>query len=146
MKVKVDCIIRNVQRKSNVRIDLAVVLKNIDAKQDVYGKNFSNIELSPAKPLEVGDYQIICMERNLQEIMQTSKGIRLKDVDAEIGIGRYADTGEAYYFVRVTLCEEVKRTCYLSPSQIKFLSYINLGYEFQEELGEAIATKDAVIE
>ena len=88
MQVKVDCIVRAVQRKSSsVRYELTVILKNVDAKQDVYGKNFNNIELTPAKALEMGDYQLICMERGLQDLMQTSKGLRLKDVPAEIGIG-----------------------------------------------------------
>ena len=147
MQVKVDCIVRAVQRKSSsVRYELTVILKNVDAKQDVYGKNFNNIELTPAKALEMGDYQLICMERGLQDLMQTSKGLRLKDVPAEIGIGTYADTSDKYYFVRVELCEGVKRTCYLTESQIKYLKYINLGYEFKEETSEVLLKKDVVVE
>lgn len=147
MQVKVECIVRAVQRKgSNVRYELTVILKNIEAKQEVFGKNFNNIELTPAKPLEMGDYQLLCMERGLQELMQTSKGLRIKEVPAEIGIGTYADSGDKYYFVRVELCEGVKRTCYLTESQIKYLKYINLGYEFKEEVTEPVNEKDVVVE
>ena len=39
MQVKVECIVRAVQRKgSNVRYELTVILKNIEAKQEVFGK------------------------------------------------------------------------------------------------------------
>ncbi len=147
MQVKVECIVRAIQRKSSsVRYELTVILKNIEAKQDVFGKNFNNIELTPSKALEMGDYQLICMERGLQELMQTSKGLRLRDVPAEIGIGTYADTGDKYYFVRVELCEGVKRTCYLTESQIKYLKYVNLGYEFKEEITETLNSSDVVVE
>ena len=142
MKVKVDYTIKAVQRKgSNPRYDLNVILLNQDADQKVYGKNFSNIEVVPAKALDMGDYQLICNERGLGELMQNSKGFRITDADAEVGIGTYAETGDKYYFVKVQLSESVKRTCYLSQSQIKNLKYVNLGFNF-EETEEVISTKE----
>ena len=141
MKVKVDYTIKAVQRKgANARYDLVVILLNKDADQKVYGKNFSNIEVVPAKALDMGDYQLICNERGLGELMQNSKGFRITDADAEVGIGTYAETGDKYYFVKVQLSESVKRTCYLSQSQIKNLKYVNLGFEF-EETTEVISSK-----
>lgn len=142
MKVKVDYTIKAVQRKgANARYDLVVILLNKDADQKVYGKNFSNIEVVPAKALDMGDYQLICNERGLGELMQNSKGFRITDADAEVGIGTYAETGDKYYFVKVQLSESVKRTCYLSQSQIKNLKYVNLGFNF-EETEEVISTKE----
>lgn len=133
MQVKVEFTLKAVQRKGiQPRYDLNVVLKDINANQKVYGKNYSNIELLPAKPLEMGDYQLICNERGLGDLMQNSKGFRIKDANAEIGIGTYADTGDKYYFVKVELCEGLYRTCYLSESQIKNLKYVDLGFEFKE--------------
>lgn len=133
MKIKVDFTLKAITRKGqSPRYDLNVVLRNIDAEQKVYGKNYSNIELIPAKPLEMGDYQLICNERGLGELMQNSKGFRIKNADAEAGIGTYADTGDKYYFVKVELCPNVTRTCYLSESQIINLKYVNLGFEFKE--------------
>ena len=73
--------------------------------------------------------------------MQNSKGFRITDADAEVGIGTYAETGDKYYFVKVQLSESVKRTCYLSQSQIKNLKYVNLGFNF-EETEEVISTKE----
>ena len=141
MKVKVDYTIKAVQRKgANARYDLVVILLNKDADQKVYGKNFSNIEVVPAKALDMGDYQLICNERGLGELMQNSKGFRITDAEAEVGIGTYAETGDKYYFVKVQLSESVKRTCYLSQSQIKNLKYVNLGFEF-EETTEVISSK-----
>ena len=142
MKVKVDYTIKAVQRKgANARYDLVVILLNKDADQKVYGQNFSNIEVVPAKALDMGDYQLICNERGLGELMQNSKGFRITDADAEVGIGTYAETGDKYYFVKVQLSESVKRTCYLSQSQIKNLKYVNLGFNF-EETEEVISTKE----
>lgn len=133
MKIKVDFTLKAATRKGLApRFDLAVVLKNINADQKVFGKNYSNIEILPAKPLEMGDYQLICNERGLGDLMQTSKGFRIKNADAEAGIGTYPDTGDKYYFVRVELCKDLYRTCYLSESQIKNLKYVNLGFEFAE--------------
>ena len=132
-KVKVDFTLRAQSRKGQVtRYDLNVILKDIDANQKVFGKNFANIEVQPAKPLDMGDYQLICNERNIGDLMQNSKGFRVNDCDAEVGIGTYAETGDKYYFVRVQLSESVYRTCYLSKSQILNLKYVNLGYKFEE--------------
>ena len=132
-KVKVDFTLRAQSRKGQVtRYDLNVILKDIDANQKVFGKNFANIEVQPAKPLDMGDYQLICNERNIGDLMQNSKGIRVNDCDAEVGIGTFTETGDKYYFVRVQLSESVYRTCYLSQSQILNLKYVNLGYTFDE--------------
>ena len=132
-KVKVDFTLRAVTRKGQaVRYDCNVILKDIDANQKVFGKNFKNIEVQPAKALDMGDYQLICNERNIGDLMQNSKGIRVNDCDAEVGIGTFTETGDKYYFVRVQLSESVYRTCYLSQSQILNLKYVNLGYTFDE--------------
>lgn len=132
-KVKVDFTLRAVVRKGQVtRYDLNVILKDKKANQKVYGKNFANIEVQPAKPLDMGDYQLICNERNLGDLMQNTKGFRVNDVEAEVGIGTYAETGDKYYFVRVQLSESISRTCYLSQSQILNLKYVDLGYKFEE--------------
>ena len=133
MQVKVEFILKAVQRKGiQPRFDLNVVLKDFNANQKVYGKNYSNIELFPAKPLDMGDYQLICNERGLGDLMQNFKEFRFKDVNAEAGSGTYADTGDKYYFVKVELCEGLYRTCYLSESQVKNLKYVDLGFEFKE--------------
>lgn len=133
MKIKVDFTLRAIQRRgSNIRYDLNVILKNVDSDQKTFGKNYSNIELQPAKPLEMGDYQFICNERGLGSLMLNSKGFKIKNADAEAGIGTYPETGDKYYFVRVELCEGLFRTCYLSESQVRNLKYVNLGFEFQE--------------
>ena len=133
MNIKVDFTLRAVIRKGSApRYDLNVILKDINADQKVFGKNFSNIELTPARALDMGDYQLICNERGLGDLMQNSKGLRINGADAEAGIGTYAETGDKYYFVKVTLSESVSRTCYLSQSQIKNLKYVNLGFEFKE--------------
>lgn len=45
-KVKVDFALRAVSRKGQVtRYDLNVILKDVDANQKVFGKNFANIEV-----------------------------------------------------------------------------------------------------
>lgn len=133
MKVKVEFTLKATQRKGlTPRYDLTVLLKDINANQSTFGKNFSNIELQPAKPLEMGDYQLICNERGLGDLMQTLKGFRIKEANAEIGIGIYADTGDKYYFVKTELCKDLYRTCYLTESQIKNLKYVNLCYEFKK--------------
>lgn len=133
MQVKVEFTLKAVQRKGiSPRYDLTVVLKDVKASQKVYGKNYANIELNPAKPLEMGDYQLICNERGLGDLMQSSKGFRVSEANAEAGIGTYADTGDKYFFVKVELCEGLTRTCYLSESQIKNLKYVDLGFEFKE--------------
>ena len=125
MNIKVDFTLRAVIRKGSApRYDLNVILKDINADQKVFGKNFSNIELTPARVLDMGDYQLICNERGLGDLMQNSKGLRINGADAE--------TGDKYYFVKVKLSESVSRTCYLSQSQIKNLKYVNLGFEFKE--------------
>jgi len=131
-KVKVDFTLKAVLRKGQVtRYDCNVILKDIKASQKVYGKNFANIEVQPSKPLDMGDYQLICNERNLGDLMQNAKGFRVNDCDAEVGIGTY-ETGDKYYFVRVQLSESIVRTCYLSPSQVLNLKYVDLGYKFEE--------------
>jgi|SRR5690554_175630 len=133
-QVKVDFTLRAVQRRGmNPRYELNVILKDINADQKTFGKNYSNIELQPARPLEMGDYQLILNERGLGDLKQNSKGFRITDADAEVGIGTYAETGDKYYFVRVELCKDLYRTCYLSESQIRNLKYVDLGYEFKEE-------------
>ena len=133
MNIKVDFTLRTVIRKGSApRYDLNVILKDINADQKVFGKNFSNIELTPARALDMGDYQLICNERGLGDLMQNSKGLRINGADAEAVIGTYAETGDKYYFVKVKLSESVSRTCYLSQSQIKNLKYVNLGFEFKE--------------
>lgn len=132
-KVKVDFTLRAVSRKGQVTCyDLNVILKDINANQKVYGKNFANIEVQPAKALDMGDYQLICNERKIGDLMQNSKGFRVNDCDAEVGIGTFTETGDKYYFVRVQLSDSVYRTCYLSQSQILNLKYVNLGYTFEE--------------
>ncbi len=93
-----------------------LILKDVNANQKVYGKNFANIELTPSKVLDMGDYQLICNERGLTNQMQNTKGFRVNNADAEAGIGTYTETGDNYYFVRVQLSESVTRTCYLSQS------------------------------
>ncbi|WP_026391281.1 hypothetical protein [Haploplasma modicum] len=133
-QVKVDFTLRAVQRRGmNPRYELNVILKDINADQKTFGKNYSNIELQPARPLEMGDYQLILNERGLGDLKQNSKGFRITDADAEVGIGTYAETGDKYYFVRVELCKDLYRTCYLSESQIRNLKYVDLGYKFKEE-------------
>lgn len=133
MKIKVEFTLKAVQRKGQQpRYDLNVILKDVNANQKTFGKNYSNIELQPSKPLEMGDYQLICNERGLGDLMQNSKGFRIKEASAEAGIGTYAETGDKYYFVKVELCDGISRTCYLSESQVKNLKYVELGFEFKE--------------
>lgn len=66
MQVKVEFTLKGVQRKGlTPRYELNVILKDINANQRTFGKNYSNIELIPARPLDMGDYQLICNERCL---------------------------------------------------------------------------------
>ncbi len=133
MKVKIEFTLKANQRKGLApRYDLTVILKDINANQKTFGKNYANIEIQPSKPLEMGDYQLICNERGLGDLMQNSKGFRIKEANAEAGIGTYAETGDKYYFVKVELCNGLYRTCYLSESQVKNLKYVDLGFEFKE--------------
>lgn len=78
----------------------------------------------------MGDYQLICNERGLGELMQNSKGFRIKEADLEVGIGIYTETGDNYYFIRVELCNNLFKKCFLFESQVRNLNYFNLGYEF----------------
>lgn len=73
MNIKVDFTLRAVIRKGSVpRYDLNVILKDINADLKVFAKNFSNIELTPTRTLDLGDYQLICNERGLGDLIQNS--------------------------------------------------------------------------
>lgn len=66
MQVKAEFTLKGVQRKGlTPRYELNVILKDINANQRTFGKNYSNIELIPARPLDMGDYQLICNKRCL---------------------------------------------------------------------------------
>lgn len=83
MQVKVEFAIKGVQRKGlTPRYELNVILKDINANQRTFGKNYSNIELISARPLDMVDYQLICNERCLWDLMQNAKGFRIKDAHA----------------------------------------------------------------
>ncbi len=61
MQIKVEFTLKGVPRKGlTPRYELNVILKDINANQRTFGKNYSNIELIPAIPLDRGDYQLIC--------------------------------------------------------------------------------------
>ena len=51
MQIKVEFTLKAVQRKNQVpRYELNVILKDINANQRTFGKNYSNIELQPSPP------------------------------------------------------------------------------------------------
>lgn len=61
MEIKVEFTLKAVQRKGYApRYELNVILRDINANQKTFGKNYSNIELLPAKPIDMGYYQLIC--------------------------------------------------------------------------------------
>ena len=133
--VKVDYTVKTVLKEGKEpRFDLTVILKDIRPNLDLIGgKNCLNIEVNPSVPLSAEDYQLICDELEMTDILKEtkSKGFRKNDCDAEVGIGTIVETGDKCYFVRVQLSASVYRTCYLSQSQICYLKYANLGYEFE---------------
>lgn len=87
MKVKVEFTLKANRRKGLAsRYDLTVILNDINANQNTFGKNYANIEVQSSKPLEIGDYQLICNERDLGDLMQNSKGFRIEEDNAEVGI------------------------------------------------------------
>lgn len=40
----------------------------------------------------MGDYQLIFNERKIGDLMQNSKGFRVNDCDAEVGIGTFTES------------------------------------------------------
>ena len=128
------CLLNIVKIKdSDPRFNLTVVLENKAACENVTFANFSNIELTPTKPLTLGDVQYLLNAKGKGSLLNTKKSFRFNNVPAEIGIGRYKTSDDKYYFVRVKLLDDLVRTCYLSQSQIKNLKYVDLGYEFEED-------------
>ena len=132
-KIKVDYAVKKVLKDGkDEQYDLTIMLKDINANQKPF-KNFANIELEPSVPLSAEEYQLICDELEITDLLKeyNSKGFRKNDCDAEVGIETNAETGEKAYLVKVQLSKSVERTCYLKKSQIINLKYINLGYEFE---------------
>lgn len=128
------CLLNIVKIKDrDPRFNLTVVLENKVACENVTFANFSNIELTPTKPLTLGDVQYLLNAKGKGSLLNTKKSFRFNNVPAEIGIGRYKTSDDKYYFVRVKLLDDLVRTCYLSQSQIKNLKYVDLGYEFEED-------------
>ena len=133
-QVLVVCLLNIIKIKDrDPRFNLTVVLENKAASENVTFANFSNIELTPTKPLTLGDVQYLLNAKGKGSLLNTKKSFRFNNVPAEIGIGRYKTSDDKYYFVRVKLLEDLVRTCYLSPSQVKNLKYVDLGYEFEED-------------
>ncbi len=122
----------NEHKVYGLRINLTLILENQDAKgAKSFGKNYMNMELTPSKSLDLADYQLILFEKNLQGMIQNSKGFMFENVPIVAGIGKY-ESGDKYYFVKAQISESVSRTFYLTRSQVMMLKYVNLGFEFTE--------------
>lgn len=133
-QVNTICLLNIVKVKDrDPRFVLTVVLEDKTPSEGNAFTNYKNIELAPTKPLTLGDVQYLLNAKGKGSLLNTKKSFRFNNVPAEIGIGRYKTSDDKYYFVRVKLLEDLVRTCYLSPSQIKNLKYVDLGYEFEED-------------
>ncbi len=133
-QVNVVALLTVVTRKGqDPRFNLTVVLENKIKAEQSFSQNFNNLELTPTRPLTLGDVQYLLNSKGKGSLINTKKSFRFNNVPAEIGIGHYRDSDDKYYFVRVKLLEDLTRTCYLSPSQIKNLQFMDLGYEFEED-------------
>lgn len=133
-QVQVVCLLNIVKIKDrDPRFNLTVVLEDKTPCDSTAFANFKNIELTPTRPLALGDVQYLLNAKGKGSLLNSKKSFRFNNVPAEIGIGRYKSSDDKYYFVRVKLLEDLVRTCYLSPSQIKNLKYVDLGYEFEED-------------
>ena len=132
--IKVTARVNIVERKGfDPRFNMIVELPDQNVQTTRIGKNYSTMELTPSKALTLADVQYLLLAKGQSELLNTTKNFRFKDLKAEVGIGHYKESGDAYYFVRVYLLDDLVKTCYLSPSQIKNLKYVDLGYEFEED-------------
>ena len=143
--IKVTTRISIAERKGyDPRFNMIVELPDQNTQTTRIGKNYSTMELMPSKPLTLADVQYLLLAKGQSDLINTSKSFRFKDLKAEAGIGHYKESGDAYYFVRVYLLDDLVKTCYLSPSQIKSLKYVNLGFTFEEDENEVISKNDEI--
>ena len=142
--ITANCRISIVERKGfDPRFNLIVELENKNVPETKIGKNYCNLELTPAKALTLADVQYLLMAKGQLHLLNTAKAFRFKDVKAEAVIGHYKESGDPYYLVRVYLFDDLVKSCYLSPSQVKALKFMDLGFEFEEDSAEVIS-KDEI--
>ena len=142
--ITVNAVVSIIERKGyDPRFGLTVELENKNAPKTNIGKNYSNLELMPSKPLVLADVQFLLMAKGQANLLNTAKNFRFKDVKAEAGIGHYKESRDPYYFVRVYLLDDLVKTCYLSPSQIKSLKFMDLGFTFEEDSNESMSIEDS---
>ena len=142
--ITANCRISIVERKGfDPRFNLIVELENKNVPETKIGKNYCNLELTPAKALTLADVQYLLMAKGQLHLLNTAKAFRFKDVKAEAVIGHYKESGDPYYLVRVYLLDDLVKSCYLSPSQVKALKFMDLGFEFEEDSAEVIS-KDEI--
>ena len=145
--IKVTARVNIVERKGfDPRFNMIVELPDQNVQTTRIGKNYSTMELTPSKALTLADVQYLLLAKGQSELLNTTKNFRFKDLKAEVGIGHYKESGDAYYFVRVYLLDDLVKTCYLSPSQIKSLKFMNLGFTFEEDENEVMFQNDVVEE
>ena len=142
--ITANCRISIVERKGfDPRFNLIVELENKNVPETKIGKNYWNLELTTAKALTLADVQYLLMAKGQLHLLNTAKAFRFKDVKAEAVIGHYKESGDPYYLVRVYLLDDLVKSCYLSPSQVKALKFMDLGFEFEEDSAEVIS-KDEI--
>lgn len=126
-KINVDVELSSqVNKKFNtVRYNCALHLNDVNGTGQ-------GIVLTPNKALDADTYQLIFFEKKAQKLLQSEKGTRLRNCEAEAGRGLYDPNkpDDYFYFIRVKMSESVTRTFFLSNPQKKLLKYINLGFEF----------------
>ncbi len=82
------------------------------------------------------------MAKGQAHLLNTAKDFRFKDVKAGAVIGLFKESGDPYYLVRVYLLDDLVKSCYLSPSQVKALKFMDLGFEFKEDDAEVMSVEE----
>lgn len=145
--IKTNCRVSIVERKGfEPRFNLIVELENKKVPETRIGKNYANMELTPAKPLTLADVQYLLLAKGQAHLLNTAKAFRFKDVKAEALIGHYKESGDPYYLVRVYLLDDLVKSCYLTPSQVKSLPLMDLGFEFEEDNNEVASIDEVEID
>ena len=141
--IKTNVKISIVERKGfDPRFNMIVELENKAIPETKIGKNYANMELIPAHPLRLEDVQYLLMAKGQSHLLNTAKAFRFKDVKAEAVIGHFKESGDPYYLVRVYLLDDLVKSCYLSPSQVKALKFMDLGFEFKEDDAEVMSVEE----
>lgn len=145
--IKTNCRVSIVERKGfEPRFNLIVELENKKVPETRIGKNYANMELTPAKPLTLADVQYLLLAKGQVHLLNTAKAFRFKDVKAEAVIGHYKESGAPYYLVRVYLLDDLVKSSYLTSSQVKSLPLMDFGFEFEEDTNEVSSIDEVEVD